>query len=129
MLAIKQDPAKKEAANELLKYTDTFTKSSFIGLTKPEPEVAQEAGKNNVSSSYLLFFNKISYLQQNMESLFINDINTLPIMAGPALDYLEKALGKFADGPFFLGEFSLVRHAISILCLCFSFDLVFCVSK
>nr|AHA46530.1 lambda class glutathione S-transferase [Larix kaempferi] len=67
------DPAKIEAANELLKYTDTFTKSLFIALTKPEPEVAQEAG--------------------------------------PALDYLENALGKFADGPFFLGEFSVVDIA------------------
>ena len=28
--------------------------------------------------------------------------------AGPALDYLVNALGKFADGPFLLGEFSLV---------------------
>lgn len=67
------DPAKIEAANELLKYTDTFTKSLFIGLTKPEAEVAQEVG--------------------------------------PALDYLENALGKFADGPFFLGELSVVDIA------------------
>ena len=31
--------------------------------------------------------------------------------AGPALDYLVNALGKFADGPFLLGEFSLVDIA------------------
>lgn len=67
------DPAKKEAANELLKYTDTFTKNVFVALTKPEPEVAEEAR--------------------------------------PALDYLENALGKFADGPFFLGQLSLVDIA------------------
>lgn len=67
------DPAKKEAANELLKYTDTFTKSGFGALTKPEPEVAQEAG--------------------------------------PVFDYLENALGKFADGPFFLGQLSGVDIA------------------
>jgi len=67
------DPAKKEAANELLKYTDTFSKSGFVALTKPEPEVVQEVG--------------------------------------PALDYLENALGKFADGPFFLGQLSLVDIA------------------
>ena len=31
--------------------------------------------------------------------------------AGPALDYLVNALGKFADGPFLLGEFRLVDIA------------------
>jgi len=67
------DPAKKEAANELLKYTDTFTKSGFVALSKPEPEVAEAAG--------------------------------------PALDYLENSLGKFDDGPFFLGELSVVDIA------------------
>nr|ACN40973.1 unknown [Picea sitchensis] len=67
------DPAKKEAANELLKYIDTFTKNVFVALTKPEPEAPQEAG--------------------------------------PALDYLENALGKFADGPFLLGQLSAVDIA------------------
>jgi len=67
------DPAKKEAANELLKYTDTFTKNAFIALTKPDSETAQEVG--------------------------------------PALDYLENALGKFSDGPFLLGQFSVVDIA------------------
>lgn len=28
--------------------------------------------------------------------------------SGASFDYLENALGKFDDGPFFLGEFSLV---------------------
>jgi len=69
------DPAKKEAANELLKYTDTFIDYVFGALTKPEPEAAQEAV--------------------------------------PALDYLENALGKFADGPFLLGQFSVVDIAYS----------------
>lgn len=67
------DPAKKEAAAELLKYTDTFTKNSFIALTKPDSEVAQEAG--------------------------------------PVLDYLENALGNFSDGPFLLGQLSVVDIA------------------
>lgn len=31
--------------------------------------------------------------------------------SGPAFDYLENALGKFADGPFFLGQFSVVDIA------------------
>jgi len=67
------DPVKKKAANELLKYTDTFTKNLFVAFLKPEPEAAQEAG--------------------------------------PVLDYLENALGKFADGPFLLGQLSLVDIA------------------
>ncbi|KAH9326709.1 hypothetical protein KI387_006887, partial [Taxus chinensis] len=65
-----KDAAKKEAANDLLKYSNTFNTTGFVGLTKPE-------------------------------SAFVEEF-------GPALDYLENALGKFsADGPFFLGEFSL----------------------
>ncbi|KAH9326706.1 hypothetical protein KI387_006884, partial [Taxus chinensis] len=69
-----KDAAKKEAANELLKYSNTFNMTGFVGLTKPESAFAEEFG--------------------------------------PALDYLENALGKFsADGPFFLGEFSLVDLA------------------
>eukprot|EP01018_Ginkgo_biloba_P020951 Gb_12084 [translate_table: standard] len=67
------DPEKKEAADELLKYTDSFTKAGFTALRKPESEVGQEVG--------------------------------------PALDYLENALGKFDDGPFFLGQFSLLDIA------------------
>jgi len=67
------DPAKKEVADELLKYVDTFTNTAFTALAKPEPESAQEAV--------------------------------------PALDYLENALGKFADGPFLLGQFSGVDIA------------------
>eukprot|EP01018_Ginkgo_biloba_P020954 Gb_12086 [translate_table: standard] len=67
------DPAKKEAADELLKYTDSFTKVGYSALSKPESEAGQEVG--------------------------------------PALDYLENALGKFDDGPFFLGQFSLVDIA------------------
>jgi glutathione S-transferase len=31
-------------------------------------------------------------------------------MTGPALDYLENALGKFVDGPFLLGQLSVVHH-------------------
>jgi len=50
-LAIKQDAAKKEAADELLKYTDTFTKNAFIALTKSDSETAQEVGKNNFSEA------------------------------------------------------------------------------
>ncbi|KAK4834692.1 hypothetical protein QYF36_026938 [Acer negundo] len=64
------DPAKKEFAEELFTYTDTFTRDVFTSF-KGDP---------------------------------IKE-------AGPAFDYLEKALHKFDDGPFFLGQFSLVDIA------------------
>ncbi|GLJ05690.1 hypothetical protein SUGI_0023090 [Cryptomeria japonica] len=70
---IPTDTAKKEAAVELLKYTDTFTKTGYTALAKPESEV--------------------------------------PEALAPTLDYLENALEKFDDGPFFLGEFSNVDLA------------------
>eukprot|EP01018_Ginkgo_biloba_P038218 Gb_32930 [translate_table: standard] len=60
------DPTKKEVVDELLKYTDSFTKDGFTTLRKPESEVGQEVG--------------------------------------PALDYLENALGNFDDGTFFLAN-------------------------
>ncbi|KAJ0476595.1 putative glutathione transferase [Helianthus annuus] len=71
------DPAKREFAEELFTYTDTFSKtvlSSFKG------NVVKEAGitQNFCYSSFCAAF-----------------------------DYLESALQKF-DGPFFLGEISLV---------------------
>lgn len=50
-LAIKQDAVKKEAADELLKYIDTFTKNSLIALTKLDSETTQEVGKNNFSEA------------------------------------------------------------------------------
>lgn len=34
------------------------------------------------------------------------------LFAGPQFDYLENALGKFDDGPFFLGQFSLVSICV-----------------
>ncbi|KAL9429188.1 hypothetical protein AB3S75_031072 [Citrus x aurantiifolia] len=47
---------------------------------------------------------------------FIKDVSTsfkgdTAKEAGPAFDFLEKALDKFDDGPFFLGRFSLVDIA------------------
>ncbi|KAF8395041.1 hypothetical protein HHK36_018980 [Tetracentron sinense] len=64
------DPAKRELAEELLSYTDTFNRSvitSFKGDAENE--------------------------------------------VGAAFDYIETALSKFDDGPFFLGQFSLVDIA------------------
>lgn len=64
------DPAKKEFAEELLSYSDSFN-AAVISSFKAE------------------------------------NINK----AAEALDYLEKALSKFDEGPFFLGQFSLVDIA------------------
>nr|XP_023904006.1 protein IN2-1 homolog B-like isoform X3 [Quercus suber]POE45767.1 protein in2-1 like b [Quercus suber] len=66
-----KDPDKKEFAEELLYYADTFNRaviSSFKG-----DGIGNEAGA--------------------------------------AFDYIETALSKFEDGPFFLGQFSLVDIA------------------
>lgn len=60
------DPAKREFAEELFAYTDTFNMTVFKSF---KGDVVKEAG--------------------------------------PVFDYLEKALHKF-DGPFFLGQVSLV---------------------
>ncbi|XP_048139953.1 glutathione S-transferase L3-like isoform X2 [Rhodamnia argentea] len=65
-----EDPAKKEFAEELFSYTDTFSKS-VVSSFKGEGD-DQAAG---------------------------------------AFDFIEKALSKFEDGPFFLGQFSLVDIA------------------
>lgn len=62
------DPSKKEFAEELFAYIDTFNKTVYSSL-KGEGE------------------------------------------AGPAFDYVESALSKFDDGPFLLGQFSLVDIA------------------
>ncbi|EOY18452.1 Glutathione S-transferase family protein isoform 2 [Theobroma cacao] len=61
------DPAKKEYAEELFSYIDSFYKT------------ATSSFKGDGSK------------------------------AGVAFDYIETALSKFEDGPFFLGQFSLVK--------------------
>jgi hypothetical protein len=54
---------------------------------------------------YLLF-------QQAVICIIANLLMLLCIVFPPvaALDKIEAALGKFGDGPFFLGQFSLVCH-------------------
>ncbi|CAK9142935.1 unnamed protein product [Ilex paraguariensis] len=64
------DPSKKEFAEELLSYTDSFCKAVIASF-----KVDGNDG------------------------------------AGAAFDYIETALSKFDDGPFFLGQFSLVDIA------------------
>ncbi|XP_021910261.1 protein IN2-1 homolog B [Carica papaya] len=65
------DPVKKEFAEELFSYTDTFNKAVVSSLN----------GKINGASD--------------------------------AFDHIEKALSKFDDGPFLLGQFSLVDIAFA----------------
>uniref|UniRef100_A0A7N0TH96 Glutathione S-transferase n=1 Tax=Kalanchoe fedtschenkoi TaxID=63787 RepID=A0A7N0TH96_KALFE len=65
-----EDPAKKEFAEELFSYTDSFNKAVFSSF---KGEVGEETKA--------------------------------------AFDHLEKALSKFEDGPFFLGQLSLVDIA------------------
>ncbi|XP_021891575.1 glutathione S-transferase L3-like isoform X2 [Carica papaya] len=64
------DPTKREFAEEMLRYTDTFNMAVYISLNG---DAVKESG--------------------------------------PSFDYLENALHKFDDGPFFLGGFSLVDIA------------------
>ncbi|XP_047090364.1 protein IN2-1 homolog B [Lolium rigidum] len=66
------DPEKKQFAEELLVYTDEFSKAAYSSITS----------KGDVSEETVA-----------------------------ALDKIEAALGKFTDGPFFLGQFSLVDIA------------------
>lgn len=44
-----------------------------------------------------------------LKSTFPDEL-TLNFMSGPPLDHLDRALQKFDDGPFFLGQFSLVSY-------------------
>ncbi|CAI0471620.1 unnamed protein product [Linum tenue] len=64
------DPAKKQFADELLSYSDTFVGSVFSSF---KGDVANEVD--------------------------------------PVFDFLENSLSRFNDGPFFLGQFSLVDIA------------------
>ncbi|KAL6131333.1 hypothetical protein ACLB2K_069709 [Fragaria x ananassa] len=66
-----EDPAKREFAEELFTYTDSFSK----------PVISFFRGEGTEAA------------------------------AGAAFDYIETALSKFEDGPFFLGQFSLVDIA------------------
>eukprot|EP00262_Sarcandra_glabra_P014365 TRINITY_DN41_c0_g1_i1.p1 TRINITY_DN41_c0_g1~~TRINITY_DN41_c0_g1_i1.p1 ORF type:complete len:240 (-),score=51.24 TRINITY_DN41_c0_g1_i1:236-955(-) len=66
------DPAKREFAEELLTYSDTFNKFMFTAIPS----------KGDLENEL-----------------------------GAPLDHIESALSKFDDGPFFLGQFSLVDIA------------------
>lgn len=95
-----QDHAKQQFAEELLGYTDAFNKAFYSCLVDRE-DVSEEAG--NRTSSHVWFVWKKKSLFNKM---LIASFHVFSSVA--ALDKIEDALGKFNDGPFFLGQFSLV---------------------
>ncbi|EOA23075.1 hypothetical protein CARUB_v10003856mg, partial [Capsella rubella] len=93
-----EDHAKREFGDELLKYTDTFVKTMYMSL-KGDP--FRETGENIDCSMFRSIKGEI---MEDMTGMFF-------FTAAPVLDYLENALYKFDDGPFFLGQLSLVDIA------------------
>ena len=94
-----QDPAKKQFAEELLAFTDAFNKALYSSIISKE-DVSEETG-NRIVRVFDLFENVC--MLYNM--LIFTCGFLIPVAA---LDKIEEALGKFNDGPFFLGQFSLV---------------------
>ncbi|KAJ9184237.1 hypothetical protein P3X46_003984 [Hevea brasiliensis] len=82
---------------DLIKYLDSnFEGQSLLPDDPAKKEFAEE------SFSYTDTFNK---------TVFTSFKGDVAKEAGPAFDYLENALHKFDDGPFLLGQFSLVDIA------------------
>ena len=91
-----QDPAKKQFAEELLAFTDAFNRALYSPIVSKE-DVSEETG------------NRIVRVFENVFMLYNMLIFTCGFLIPvAALDKIEEALGKFNDGPFFLGQFSLV---------------------
>jgi len=91
-----QDPAKKQFAEELLAFTDAFNRALYSSIVSKE-DVSEETG------------NRIVRVFENVFMLYNMLIFTCGFLIPvAALDKIEEALGKFNDGPFFLGQFSLV---------------------
>ncbi|XP_025794550.1 protein IN2-1 homolog B isoform X1 [Panicum hallii] len=96
------DPAKKHFAEELLAFTDAFNKALYSSIVSKE-DVSEETG-NRIVRVFDLFENV--FMLYNM--LIFTCGFLIPVAA---LDKIEEALGKFNDGPFFLGQLSLVDIA------------------
>ena len=91
-----QDPAKKQFAEELLAFTDAFNRALYSSIVSKE-DVSEETG------------NRLVRVFENVFMLYNMLIFTCGFLIPvAALDKIEEALGKFTDGPFFLGHFSLV---------------------
>lgn len=83
---------------DLIKYVD----SNFEGPSLyPDDESKRQFGDELIA--YTDKFNSTAYSAFKTENPVVE--------VGPQFDYLENALGKFDDGPFFLGQFSLVDIA------------------
>ncbi|XP_034571121.1 protein IN2-1 homolog B isoform X1 [Setaria viridis] len=96
------DPAKQQFAEELLAYTDAFNKALYSSILSKE-DVSEETG-NIIVRVFDLFEN--AFMLYNMLTFTCEFWISVA-----ALDKIEEALGKFNDGPFFLGQFSLVDIA------------------
>ncbi|OIW11214.1 hypothetical protein TanjilG_28305 [Lupinus angustifolius] len=82
---------------DLITYIDAnFEGPSLVPTDSAKKEFAEEL------ISYVGTFTKPLYTTLNEDSIQ---------RASPVLEYLENALGKFDDGPFFLGQFSWVDIA------------------
>ncbi|KAK7337012.1 hypothetical protein VNO77_17569 [Canavalia gladiata] len=82
---------------DLIKYVDAnFEGPSLI----PNDPAKKEFGEQ-----------LIAYIDTLTKDIYASFKGDAVQQSGPAFDYLENALGKFDDGPFFLGQFSLVDVA------------------
>ncbi|XP_027364190.1 glutathione S-transferase L3-like [Abrus precatorius] len=82
---------------DLIKYVD----ANFEGTTLfPSDPAKKEFGEQ-----------LISHVDTFTKDVFISLKGDPVQQSSPAFEYLENALGKFDDGPFFLGQFSLVDIA------------------
>nr|XP_027089385.1 protein IN2-1 homolog B-like [Coffea arabica] len=86
------DPAKREFAEHLLSYSDSFNGAGFSSSEQME--------------SVKLVSDHVFWLL-----IPVNFDAKVHYLIRCCFDYLENALGKFDDGPFFLGTFSLVDVA------------------
>jgi len=126
-----QEEIKKQAAAELLEYTDTFSKVGFTGLSMKNStpdEIGTVVGmvsdvKSSASENMILFLVCIVSLEIDSTDAGADCKGQLKCngpahlsypcqslaCAAPAFDYLENALAKFSsEGPFLLGNFGLV---------------------
>ncbi|KAK6942876.1 Glutathione S-transferase, N-terminal [Dillenia turbinata] len=101
---IKYDPAKREFAEELFTYTGTFTGAVYTAM---KDQKIADLGDSISDLQALGFFVFKKITCDDLVGLK----DCLFFVADKAFDHLETSLGKFDDGPFFLGQFSLVDIA------------------
>ncbi|XP_044428607.1 protein IN2-1 homolog B-like [Triticum aestivum] len=104
------DSAKKQFAEELLAYSDSFNASAFFSCLRSKGDVTDEAGKQieQNSATYNMF---VCFRSSTFKGCMQSVLTLHLLSLVTAVDKIEAALGKFSDGPFFLGQFSLVDIA------------------